>query len=468
MTNPAPEVKAGIYCRMSVVAADDDTEKVVDQERISRELAERLRWEISSEVGWPEANGVYQDNNRSAWRKDKIRPGWEAMFADIEAGRINAAVIYHGDRLIRQPRDLERLIDMAEAKGVKLASPTGMRDLGNRDDHFILRIEAAMACRESDNTSRRRKQQYIRWRREGKVRPGGRGGRAFGFDTKNVVVWPEAELVREAAQRILAGEGASQVAAWLNGCGAVTPAGRPFAHTTVRKMLARPRYAGLMPDGAAVAAWEPILDRETWEAVAGILDARAAGFSYATNARKYLLSGIAKCVCGSGLQLRAESKGNGTKDGYGCIRPGCRKVQRNIILLDGYITARLVARLAREGNPAGRIPERPGLAAEFAALAQARTELVTAIEDHAQGHLPLLLRRLDSMDKRLAELRETAADSAGARLLANHAGLTEEGFAALPLSVRRSLVSAAFEITVMPASRRGPGFNTADVRVTPR
>ena len=53
--------------------------------------------------------------------------------------------------------------------------------------------------------------------------------------------------------------------------------------------------AGLMPDGESAGAWEPVLDRETWERVCLVLDAKAAGFSYASNARRWLLSGIAVC-----------------------------------------------------------------------------------------------------------------------------------------------------------------------------
>lgn len=445
--------QAGIYCRMSL-ASMGDTTKVDDQERICRELAARL--------GWPVA-GVYCDNNKSAWQKNRKRKDWERLFADIEAGRINAVIIYHGDRFIRQPFDLERLILIADGRGVRLAAPTGMRDFDNPDDRYIMRIEAAGHCRESDSTSRRRKAQYERWRIAGRVRPGGRGGRAFGFATDGVTLIPaETALIVSAAELILKGQPTSQVAAWLNSKGALTPAGAPFTHGTVRKMLARPRYAGLMPDGVSTAAWDPVLDRETWEQVRSVLEARAAGFGYATNARRYLLSGIAKCSeCETGLQVRTEHRPELT--GYGCVQPGCRKVQRNARKLDAYVIAAVVARLALEGNPAGQLPEAPGLVAEFRALSEQRAELEAAISDHAQGRLSLLLARLDSLDARLAQLRELAGDSARARLRREHAGITEAEFRDLTLGVQRSLVSACVTVAVRPASRRGPGFRTEDV-----
>src|SRR5215472_2050222 len=159
-------VRAAIYCRMSLARFGDST-KVEDQERICRDLAEQRGWEVAE---------VWTDNNQSAWIRNRKRPGWDAMLEAVEAGKVNGIIVYHGDRLVRQPFDLETLINLAYGKSIKLASPTGVRDLSNDDDLFILRIEVAAQCRESAGTSRRKKNEYARLRRAGKVRPGGRGG----------------------------------------------------------------------------------------------------------------------------------------------------------------------------------------------------------------------------------------------------------------------------------------------------
>lgn len=461
MSHSSP-VRAGIYCRMSL-ATDGDTTKVDDQERLCRLTADRLGWEVFR---------VYKDNNRSAWKHDRHRPDWNEMLADIGAGKINGIVVYHGDRLIRQPMDLELLIDLSRTKGIRLASPTGVRDLNNDEDQFILGIEANMARRESANTSRRRKAQYARWRREGKVRTGGPGGRAFGFATNGLDLCdPEAAIVQEAAARILAGEGAGVIARDFTGRGVVTVTGVPFGHGTLRKMLARPRYAGLMPDGESPAAWPAILDRGTWESLRAVLASRAAGFGYATNARKYLLSGIALCgACGTPLRFKA-SKGRGDgayQTGYACAEPGCRKVWRDLELLDAYVQRRTHNRLTHPANPEPAAPEAPGLASEFAALTAQLAETDDALADHTRGPVAALLTRRAGIERRLAELRELAAGDAAARLRASHAGITWEEFLALPLASRRALVSACWRVTVLPASKRGPGFRTEDVRLEPR
>ena len=466
-------VTAGIYCRISL-AIDDDTTKVDDQEFLCRETADRLDWKIAEGVGYPLPNGVYQDNNRSAWKYNRKRPAWDQMLRDIEAGKINAIVVYHGDRLVRQPMDLEILIALSRTRKIKVANSAGVKDLNDDDDQFQLGIEANVYRKESAATSRRRKGQYERWRREGKVRPGGRGGRAYGFATDGEThVEAECEHIREMAAMLLAGEPNGALVKDAERRGALTPAGRPFTHGTVRKMLARPRYAGLMPDGENTAAWEPVLDRPTWERVCEILDAKAATFSYATNARRWLLSGIAVCgACGGPMQIRP-SKGRGRQEyanGYGCNRPGCRKSYRSQPHLDAYVGARVVARLNDQRNPEPRAPADPGAAAEWAALTKERAETEKLAQDYSTsaGRLSLLMARLDSIDARMAQLRERETSDSRARLLDQYRGITRDQWEnELPLSVRRALVAACFRVVVLPASGRGPGFRKEDVRLDP-
>lgn len=443
-----------------------DTTKVEDQEKECRGVCTRRGWEPAE---------VYTDNSRSAWQRNRKRPGWDAMLEGIAAGRFGAVVSYWGDRLVRQPRDLEDLLDLRDVRQITLASVAGQYDFDNPDHRMMMRWEVARACNESDTISRRVKKHLAGRRAQGLVRPGGRGGRAFGFATDSVTHVPEeAQLVREAAARVLAGETTGAICRDFTGRGILTPTGRPFGQGTLRKMLGRPRYAGLMPDGVSAGAWEPVLPRDEWEAVAAVLDAKASGFGYATNARRWLLSGIALCGapgCGSPLQIR-QSQGRAGRPhsvGYGCVQPGCRKVYRAAELLDAYVARRVVNRLANPANPAGYVPEGTGLAAEFRALTQQHGETEAAIADHRNGRrLTPLLARLDSIDARLAELRELTGADARTRLRESHAGITADQFAAEPLATRRALVSACFQVSVLPASKRGPGFRTEDVVLAPR
>jgi site-specific DNA recombinase len=59
--------------------------------------------------------------------------------------------VWHVDRLFGQPRDLERLIGLAD-HGFRVISSHGSRDLSDLDDRYILRIEVAHAARSSDDS----------------------------------------------------------------------------------------------------------------------------------------------------------------------------------------------------------------------------------------------------------------------------------------------------------------------------
>jgi DNA invertase Pin-like site-specific DNA recombinase len=469
-------VTAGIYCRISL-AIEGDTTKTDDQERICRDLAGQLGWTVAEGVGHPDKEGVYTDSNKSAWQRNRNRPAWNQMLRDVEAGRINGIVVYHGDRLVRRGTDLAKLLDLAENKGVKLASPGGTYNLDR--DRMMLWIRAAFAEEESQRTSERRQAQYDRWRRQGRVRPGGRGGRSYGFATDGITQLPEeCEHVRDMAAMLLAGEPTGALVRDAAERGALTPAGKPFTHATVRKMLSRARYAGLMPDGESTAAWEPVLERRDWERVCEILEAKTATFAYATNARKWLLSGIAVCgapfgdgECGAPMQLRP-SKGRGRQEyanGYGCSRAECRKSYRSAPHLDAYVSAAVIARLNNPLNPQAEAPEAPDSAKEWAALTKERAKTEAAAKDYrtSPGRLDILMARLDSIDARMEQLRGLETSGSRSRLLERYQGITREEWEALDLSVRRALVAACVRVTVLPASGRGPGFRTQDVRVEP-
>lgn len=453
--NSAP-VRAAIYCRISK-ADEGDRVKTDDQERICRDLAGQLGWHVED---------VYTDHSKTAWQKNRKRPAWDRMLADVDAGRVNGIIVYHGDRLVRRPEDLADLMRLAESKGVKLASPSGTRNLDN--ERLELWVRAAFAEEESQRLSERRQAQYDRWRRQGRVRPGGRGGRAFGFATDGVTHVPEeCGLIREMAGRVLAGEAVNSIARDVTARGARSVTGHDLTYSAVKRMLVNPRYAGLMPDGESPAAWEAVLGRQTWERVRLVLSAKAGEFGYASNARRWLLSGIAVCgECGALLQIK--STGADQVKGYAC-RSGCGRVFRSAPALDAYVSAAVITRLNNPLNPEGR-PVPVDRAAEWAVLQRERDETSTLLADFrsSAGRARLLTARLEQIDERMAQLRGEAQGSARAALLARYAGITREQWENdLTLDVKRALVAACVRVTVLPVSKRGPKFHSEDVKVEP-
>lgn len=456
------QARAVIYTRISVAALGDTT-KTDDQERLGRAMCERRGWEVVA---------VYTDNGESAWKRNRKRPGWDRMLADLEDGKAEVIYAYWGDRLVRQNRDLEDLLDLGRDRGIVLAGEGGEYDLANSDHRMMLRWITARSCNESDTISRRKTEQYKRWRKEGRVRVG--GYRAFGFARDGIAHdAAEVALIRELASRVLAGESLGSLVRDLNERELLTTAGNPWSHITLRNMLTRPRYAGLMPDGKSPAGWEPVLERGEWERLRAVIGTRSAGDRppgvSPDNTRKYLLSGTAECgACGARLSIHQSRHGNGrAAKRYSC--KACRKVARSQPLLDAYVTGRVLARLGHAQNPLPAVAD-ARMGAELDLLTRRRAETVAVIESLADhpGESPLALARaLDSFDARIRQLRDQAATGENERLRAAHAGITLEQFNSLDLGAQRSIVAACYRIIVKPASRKGPGFDPADILMSP-
>ena len=88
-------VAAAIYARIS--SDHDGTSAAVGRQlEDCRAWAQRHGWTVAEE---------YVDNDISAY-SGKRRPEYARMLDDLEAGRRDAVLVYHLDRLHRQPREL--------------------------------------------------------------------------------------------------------------------------------------------------------------------------------------------------------------------------------------------------------------------------------------------------------------------------------------------------------------------------
>ena len=75
--------------------------------------------------------------------------------SDIHAGRIDAIVCWHVDRLTRSPRELEDVIDLHDSLGVELATATGEIDLSTPTGRMIARTLGAAARHEAEHKAER-------------------------------------------------------------------------------------------------------------------------------------------------------------------------------------------------------------------------------------------------------------------------------------------------------------------------
>ncbi|GAA2064427.1 hypothetical protein GCM10009801_09030 [Streptomyces albiaxialis] len=290
----APGEPAALYCRIS--QADDDDQTGVDrQERICREIAERRGLVI-------DPAHVFVDNSRSAWSRGRKRPGWDQLLERAERREFRHIIAYHPDRLMRQPRDLEELLQVSDEHAITLHGEANRRDLSDPDDRFILRIEVAHACRSSDDTSRRLKS-ALKERAETGLPHSGK--RRFGYEKDGMTIRKdEAEIVREIFDRYLKGESPSAIGLNLHKRGIKTVYGKEWTQGTVRALLDSRHVAGIrMHQGEEVGQgkWPAIIEPGIWEETRTRREYRSAVHQTNLELRRfYLLRGLVMCKrCGT-------------------------------------------------------------------------------------------------------------------------------------------------------------------------
>src|SRR5919202_223900 len=111
-------VRAGIYARIS-------SDREGDNLAISRQLADCER--LAERRGWTVVER-YIDSHISAYN-GRRRPEYLRLLDDVDAGAVQAVLVYHADRLHRHPRELEEFIDLCQRSKTKIGKVSGDLDL---------------------------------------------------------------------------------------------------------------------------------------------------------------------------------------------------------------------------------------------------------------------------------------------------------------------------------------------------
>lgn len=288
---------AAVYCRIS---ADREGRElgVQRQEQDCRELAQRLGLTVGE---------VFVDNDISAsTRSRKRRPRFEEMMERAESGEFSALLFYSTSRLTRRPLEYERLISLVDRRRVRLSSVvSGDVNLSTADGRATARTLAAWDAAEAERTAERVSRDVRRRAQEGKWH----GGYVpFGYRRLGDRIEPDpvrAELVREAARRVLAGETMYAIARDWNRRGVQSARGGRWLGAALCKTLTSPSMVALRRyDGKLLPTpWAPILDRRTWDRLVDMVSdpSRRRGVSTGAYEGKRALSGIVFCHCGQKL-----------------------------------------------------------------------------------------------------------------------------------------------------------------------
>jgi DNA invertase Pin-like site-specific DNA recombinase len=475
--------RAGIYTRISRVRVNSHEETLGVERQLPPclELASRRGWEVDPR---PAAEGgtLYVDNDLSAFTGAR-RPGYERMLEDARAGVLDVIVAWDADRLTRRPVENEALIDLAERHGIKLATATGEHDLATPSGRLHFRMLGSIARYESEHKAQRLQLKHEELARDGK--PHG-GQRAFGFAVNGVDHEPaEADAIREAAERLIAGEPVYAILRDWHERDVTSPRGKRWHSTSFRHVMTSARIAGLRVYRGEVvgeATWEPIIDRATWEAVKAVF-ADPERRRRQGSPRKYLLTGLGlhcgREGCGAPLIARPAVKADGRSvRQYVCSPPprgrGCGKITQIAEPLELYVTERLLDWLAGPGLAEllaaadSDDTSYAELAAERAATERTLDQLADWLTDGTLDQ-PRYLRQKARILEQLAALDRRLARRPVAPILAEISQVDTDLRAwwdAATIERRRSLVAATIEeITVGPARRTGGGFDHQRVKV---
>lgn len=537
---PAPALGCYLYLRLSDLKADDLNEDGKGKTFAARE--KKLR-ERAAQLGWPVAGVVVENDvvskdgrhrNASAFkRKKKLmpdgtevwrvwRPGFQSILEGLRAGVAKGLIAEDLDRAMRDPRDLEDLIDVAEEHKISAQSLSGSLTFthGGTDSEITMaRVMVALANKFSRDMRRR-----VAASRERKALAGEFGGgiRPFGFNVNGLTLRPdvvrtvtrdgveveqtEADVIAEHTRRIIKCDGAADadtakkrqaalraLAAELRADGVLTVTGKPMNARTWRGILLRDRNAGwFMHRGERLGQLLPeIVTEDELDEVRRILTDPARRTGPGGSAR-WLGSGLYRCgACDDGTGVEV-SQGHAkikkiSETGEEVVdrvrrspRYRCKQknhLARQVALVDQAVETAVLALIMEMQSTGGWALLNPQKGVDTAALRTERTGLRERLERMTEDSLLGLLDR-DAVIKatrtaktRLQEIEELLAaahqnDRPLARLVqAENIPAVWDEFG---LGEKRAVLDDLVTVTLMPTGKSGNRFNPDTIRIEPK
>lgn len=436
--------KAFIYCRIS-----QDREGAglgVDRQAADcHELADRLGWTVVQ---------VFTDNDVSAYT-GRPRPGYRAMLDALDAGEATGVLVWHTDRLHRSPVELEDYVALCERRGIVTQTvKAGPLDLASPSGRLVARQLGAVARYEVEHNVERLKAARLQAVKAGKW-SGGR--RPFGYEADGVTIREhEARWLRHAADEVMAGIPLSQVARDLNAAEVTTTGGREWTGNEVRRVLLRPRVAGLIVHNgqeAGRAEWPAIIDEDRWRGLCAMLDDPARRTNRGAPTR-HLGSGLFLCgLCGSTLR---SSTAKGRRH-YTCLPS--KHLTRHGPPVEDLVAAVIVERLRQPDATELLAPRTPDTSALHTDAQAVRERLQELARLYAEGTVDAgqLAEGTSRLRERLADLEGQIASAAEGQALAPFAGADPaEVWERLDQHRRRAVIDALVTVTLDPSPRGRP------------
>jgi site-specific DNA recombinase len=326
---------AAIYTRLSQVRPGDRAISLETQEADCRACAKGLgygRVEVFTEAG--KSASAYANGDR---------PVWSELLRRLES--FDAVFAWKQDRMTRTEEDWFAFVRKAGVAGTRIVTVSDGTDIDPDDPELLAPgMKAVVAAQESRNASKRVRRAMAARAARGDANGGFRRyGYRRGTEPGTLVVVPEeAAVIREAAARVMAGEGLSPIAVDLQQRGVPSVRGGLWRASSLRGVLMGPTITGRR-SAESEPRWEPILDDEAAAEVHARLAPETRGVVAAPGVR--LLRGYARCGrCGAALAGSTRYR-NGTQ-GYACksaAELGCGGTTIGAEPLDAYVRDQVLA-----------------------------------------------------------------------------------------------------------------------------
>lgn len=219
---------------------------------------------------------------------------------DIEAGLVDAVVVYKIDRLTRSLLDFVRLVEIFDQRGIALISVSQAFDTSDSMGRMILKVLLTFSQFERELIAERVRDSIRTRKRHGKVHG---GLPPFGYVSTNdglQVIEDEANIVRFIFSEFLRTQRYTAVMSAVRDAGlrstvkyskrGIERGGTPICPATVYAIIRSPIYVREIQghDRTYPGRHEPIISRETWEAAQTLSAARRKRSPHAKQTSHFL------------------------------------------------------------------------------------------------------------------------------------------------------------------------------------
>ncbi len=328
------KLKYVLYVRKSTDDLQKQVRSMEDQIAECEDLAERLHLKV---IRPPILE-------RKSAKTPNKRPLFTQMLKDIRAGKYNAILAWHPDRLARNMKEGGEIIDMVDAELLKDLKFVTHHFTPDANGKMLLGMSFVLSKQYSDDLSQKVTRGVRRGFKEGKS--GGQPKYGYTRD-EDGLYRPDAnhEVVVNAWQKRKEGASQEDIAKYMNDSGYQRTIKHKGAKSTgkvvkmgtrmVGKMLHDPFYFGLLVqakqtvDLREIYDFVPAVSEEDYNHVQQLSNRRFAP-SKRKRATFYPLRGMVHCAHCNGIMYPAPSTGHKRYLYYRCDNKACTRKKRSI------------------------------------------------------------------------------------------------------------------------------------------